>query len=218
VLRAVITPIQRTGWRSTAPAATRGHRPHRRDLGLPIVGDRKDIPAQLRTAGTGSAGEHVARALCLPFGHSYFEQVYRSTTGAWYHLRKLGYRPPRTISKFNVARDGGLVSIEQKGTLGWPGAPGNVVLPVNRLVAYVLDREGRQLARPLAAAAGVQELAAQGPALRDLVQTVDRNGHGHPDVHRRRGEPTSTPARRSPPASAPATTPAPRSPTAPSSS
>jgi hypothetical protein len=30
-------------------------------------------------------------------------------------LRKLGYRPPQTISRVNVARDGGLVSIEQYG-------------------------------------------------------------------------------------------------------
>ncbi|MBG9885436.1 hypothetical protein ABE10_02310, partial [Bacillus toyonensis] len=73
----------------------------------------------------------------LPFGHSVFEQVYRIESGRA-RLGKLAWRPPRTISKFDVAPDGGLIAIEQWGAFG----KATVRIPVDRLVVFVNEREG----------------------------------------------------------------------------
>jgi len=179
VLRAVTSPIQQTTWRLDPT----GCRPEvvahvAADLGLPIVGQGNDVPAA-RARGRFSWHDHLRLALlCLPFGHMYFEQVYRydNATGL-IHLRKLGPRMHRTIAKINVARDGGLVSIEQ-ATAGL-GA-GAVTLPVSRLVAYVLDREGgdwlgTSLLRP-----AYKNWLLKDRLLRVQTQTVERNGMGIP--------------------------------------
>lgn len=140
VLRAVMTPIARTQWRVDGTGCDPAVTAHvASDLNLPIVGEDNEIAA-VRTRDRFSWSKHVPMALrCLRYGHSYFEQVYRPPEpggDGLAHLRKLGYRPPRTIAKFNVARDGGLDSIEQYSGIG---ASANVKLPVNRLVAYVLE-------------------------------------------------------------------------------
>jgi hypothetical protein len=115
----------------------------------------------------------------LPFGHSPFEQVYRIDEprpgGA--HLAKLAWRPPRTIAGFNVADDGGLVAIEQYApagkTLTRP-------IPVDRLVVYVLEREGgnwigRSLLRNC-----YKNWLIKDRLLRVQAQTIERNGMGVP--------------------------------------
>lgn len=57
------------------------------------------------------------------------------------HLRKLSPRPPRTIAKIEVARDGGLVGIQQTPVEGTTYGNG-IFIPVKQLVFYSLDREG----------------------------------------------------------------------------
>jgi hypothetical protein len=94
-----------------------------------------------------------------------------------YQLRKLGPRLPKTISAVNVASDGGLVSIEQHGTAG---SQQRVVLPVNRLVAYVLEREGgnwlgQSLLRP-----AFKNWHLKDEGLRKWLMLIDRNGVGLP--------------------------------------
>lgn len=137
VLRAVTLPIRSAQW-SLDPA---GADPEvvkfvSDELGLPIKGQKVEPP--LRTRGRFSWDDHLRLALLeLVFGHSFFEQVY-AVDGGRAHLRKIAWRPPRTISKINVAADGGLVSIEQHGRPG----QSNVVISVDRLVVYVNDREG----------------------------------------------------------------------------
>jgi hypothetical protein len=151
------------------------------DLGLPIVGEGNEVAAT-RTRGRFSWGEHLAIALedSLQFGHAIFEQTYRLNprTGL-FHLRKLGYRPPHTISKFNVARDGGLVSVVQKGTYGTANVA-SVELPVDHLVAYVHGKKGgnwagRSLLRP-----AYKFWILKDRALRVQSQTIERNGMGIP--------------------------------------
>ncbi len=175
VLRAVTLPIRRTAWSIDGAGCNPDVTRHiATDLGLPILGD--ESPVNLRQRDRFSWVRHLRLALTmLPFGHAYFEQVYR-LDGDLYRLRKLGWRPPRTISKVDVAADGGLVAIEQGAVLGGKG----VRIGVDRLVAYVLDQEGgnwlgQSLLRP-----AYKYWLLKDQMLRIGAQTVHRNGMGVP--------------------------------------
>lgn len=180
VLSAVITPILRTPWRIDGNGCRDEVNIHVSDsLGLPLVGEGNEVPAN-RTRDRFSWTEHLAVALEDPlvFGHAVFEQVYRPTPSGLLALRKLGYRPPRSIAKFNIARDGGLLSVEQKAPLGGPGS--GVTLPVSRLVVYTHKRKGanwvgRSLLRPAYPYWLLKE-----QMLRVDAQTHARNGMGIP--------------------------------------
>lgn len=175
VLRAVTLPVRRTSW-AIDPQGCRPEvvRHVATDLGLPVRGEAN--PAPVRQRDRFSWVKHLRLALTmLPFGHAYFEQVYR-LEGDAYHLRKLGWRPPRTISRIEVAADGGLVAIEQGGVSG------SSRMTVDRLVAYVLDQEGgnwlgQSILRP-----AYKYWLLKDQMLRIGAQTADRNGMGIP-VH-----------------------------------
>ena len=158
LLSAISLPVRRTAWR----IAQNGARDEvtefvARNLGLPIDGG-DDLPVPGRTKGRFSWGQHLQQALTvLPYGHSVFEQVYRppgEDGRIW--LGKLAPRPQRTISAWNVALDGGLMSIEQMA----PASTGSMVfgisplrIPIGRLVVYTRDMEpgqwiGKSLLRP----------------------------------------------------------------------
>lgn len=177
VLRAVTLPIRRTGWRID-PNGARDEVVElvADDLGLAIAG-QPERPV-LRTRDRFSWNEHLHLALLmLVFGHSPFEQVYRIDDRGRARLRKLGWRPPRTISAINVAPDGGLVSIEQGGALTSQTAS---KMKVDRLVVYVNEREGgnwlgQSLLRP-----AYKFWVLKDRLLRVQAQTVDRNGMGVP--------------------------------------
>lgn len=190
VLRAVTSPILRTAW-SIDGAGCRDEVTERvaRNLGLPIRGAETegDNTAGLRGRDRFSWATHTRLALTmLPFGHAYFEQVYRIAPDGYADLRKLAFRPQRTISQINVARDGGLVSLEQHMASGLPvgggisGSRASAGIPVNRLVAYVLDREGGNwlgisLLRP-----AYKNWLLKDRALRSWSISIDRNGVGVP--------------------------------------
>lgn len=178
VLRAVTLPVRRTTWRLDGSGCREEVTRHvSQDLGLPVVGFPPNVAT--RTRGRFSWDEHLYHALLmLVFGHAYFEQQYRIDTAGLAHLRRLGYRPPRTLSAVTVASDGGLVSIVQHPR------PGSGVkakpIPVDRLVAYVNDREGgnwlgRSLLRP-----AYKFWRLKDPTLRVQAQTNERNGMGVP--------------------------------------
>ncbi len=178
VLRAVTLPVERTAWRID-PA---GSRPEvaqlvAEDLGLPLVGEQ--FAPLARSEDRFSWTEHLQHALLmLPFGHSFFEQVYRYDEDGRARLRKLGWRPPRTIAKVNVAPDGGLESIEQHARVG--GFRAESPIPVSQLVAYVHGREGgnwlgRSLLRP-----AYKHWLIKDRLLRVQAQTIERNGMGVP--------------------------------------
>jgi len=105
------------------------------DLGLPLLGEEITSEATSARHSRASADEHLRMALlALVFGHMYFEQVGEIDADGWWRLTKLAPRMPSSIDQILVARDGGLVGIRQLGS--------DVVIPVNRLVGYVWDREG----------------------------------------------------------------------------
>lgn len=190
VLRAVQAPIQRTQWYlegtdvdDEVTEFVAG------ELGLPIHG--KDTApearsSRLRGRDRFSWNTHLRLALTfLVFGHSYFEQVYRwdPALQRW-RLRKLAFRPARTISRFNVERDGGLRSIEQAGNaqliITGPGAGQPAELKINRLVAYVLDREGGNWAGRSLLRTAYKNWLLKDHGLRSWSVGVDRQSSGLP--------------------------------------
>jgi DNA topoisomerase IB len=179
VLRAVNLPVRRTQWRID-PNGARATvvKFVANDLGLPIVG-KGPLKSPSRTKGKFSWQEHLRLALLeLVYGHMYFEQVYAvNAAGTEAHLKKLAPRMPKTLERIDVAPDGGLVSITQLWTKTdvRPQA-----IPVDRLVAYVHDREGgnwlgQSILRP-----AYKNWLIKDRLLRVQAQTIERNGMGIP--------------------------------------
>lgn len=156
------------------------------DLDLPILDERGQIPDRRnrpnrRRRGRFAWPEHLRLALLhLRYGSMFFVPVYDADALAetgMARLRKLAPRFPRTLTHIDVAADGGLVGIRQ-----WGAGTGRseVVIPVERLVAYVHGREGanwagRSALRPLYRP---YELADR--AERVEIMTAERNGMGIP--------------------------------------
>lgn len=150
VFSAVIQMILGTGWRIDGTGCDPDITRHvARDLAVPIVGvSAEDDDTTLPVEDKFSWDEHAEIAVdeYLRYGHSVFEQKAvggpDGPDGLW-HLGKLGWRSGRTI-KFNTARDGGLVSLEQSATGGALSSrlTKPVPLPVSRVVVYARNRRG----------------------------------------------------------------------------
>lgn len=175
--RAITQPIERATWRVTANGAPDEIVQHvADDLRLPVHG-REDGFNTRRSGGRVSWTEHLQQVVQAPFfGVAFFEQVYAPGADGREHLVKLAPRHNSTLSKINVADDGGLVSIEQRPR----GGDSKVVIPVDCLVAYVFqprDRSwtGESLLRPVykhwRAVHDLEELE---------FQILQRNGMGVP--------------------------------------
>ncbi|GAS92680.1 uncharacterized protein RMCB_6776 [Mycolicibacterium brisbanense] len=193
ILAAVGLPIRRTAWRiDKAGASDEVTEFVARDLGLPIRGASDDEMDTSRTRGRFSWAEHLQQALLmLTFGHSVFEQVYDTVTDPGRaHLKKLAPRPSSTIAYWDVARDGGLVGVQQFPEGGMGGAAGGVVyagrfgdlIPVNRLVVYTRDRDpgvwtGNSLLRP-----AYKHWLLKDELIRIEATAARRNGVGVPVV------------------------------------
>jgi hypothetical protein len=178
VLRAVTLPVRRTPWRID-PNGARDEVVEfvADDLGLPIVGaSERTAP---RSKDRFSWPEHLRHALLmLPFGHVFFEMIYRVDNGGERaHLRKLGPRLPKTIEKIDVAEDGGLISITQYWTQT-DRRPQPI--PVNRLVAYVHEREGGNWLGQSILRSAYKNFLLKERLLRVQAQTIERNGMGIP--------------------------------------
>lgn len=181
VLRAVSLPVLRTPWRiDPAGAKARVVQFIADELGLPIVG--KEPKPTLRARDKFSWSDHLSQALLmLPFGHMFFEQLYRVDPGGdRAHLRKLAPRMPRSIAQIDVAPDGGLISITQSPLIAQGATEPLRPIPVARLVAYVHQKEGgnwlgRSLLRP-----AYKNWLIKDRLLRVDAQTIERNGMGVP--------------------------------------
>lgn len=178
VLRAVTFPVRSTQWRIDPNGAPDHVTEHvALDLGLPIKG-RQDV-APGRTRDRFSWSDHLRHALLmLPFGHMVFEQVYRlneDETRA--HLRKLGPRMPRSISKFDVAPDGGLLGVQQYGAgVGGTGP----YLPISRLVVYSHEREAGNWQGSSILRQAYKNWLLKDRLMRIQTEAGDRNGMGLP--------------------------------------
>ena len=177
VLRAVTLPILRTEWVLDGTGCRDEVTEHvAADMGLPVKG--KPAKAPLRTKGRFSFREFLRLALLeLVYGHSVFEQVYdQSSEPGRAHLAKLAWRPPRTISDFEVAKDGGLVAVKQRGTAGGR----EVRIPVDRLVVFVNEREGANWVGESLLRAAYKMAILKDCVLRIQALTAERNGLGLP--------------------------------------
>lgn len=126
-----------------------------------------------RTRDRFSWREHLRLALLsLVYGFMPFEQVYRVDDNGKARLRKLAPRMPRTVQRIDVARDGGLVAIEQFGV--------EKPIPVSQLVMYVNEREGANWYGQSLLRAAYKPWLLKDPALRVWAQAVERNGMGVP--------------------------------------
>jgi len=179
VLRAVTQPVRRTTWRIDRNGARDEVVAHvASDLGLPVKDEDNDGPKQ-RTRDRFSWAEHLDLALLmLPFGHMYFEQVYRIDEQGRARLRKLAPRMPRTISRIRVAPDGGLEGIEQYSSAGNFGP--TAMIPENRLVAYVNEREGANWYGTSMLRQAYKNWLIKNRLMRLNTQVFDRNGMGVP--------------------------------------
>lgn len=121
VLLAVTLPLLESDWQLDCTGVRPEVARHvSQDLGIEIKGTVWEAP--LRTKGRFTWNEHLPLALLeLAFGHSVFEQVYEPDAFGRAHLKKLAWRPPRTIASFDVARDGGLVAVRQFGVVELSG-------------------------------------------------------------------------------------------------
>lgn len=147
VFTAVIQTVLGTGWRINGTGCRPEITQHvARDLSVPVVGaNEDDQDTALPVEDRFSWDEHVEIAIdeYLRYGHSIFEQKAEWGEDDLWHLSKLGWRSGRTITEFNTARDGGLISLRQAAWTGTPsGTSTDVKLPISRLVIYVRNRRG----------------------------------------------------------------------------
>lgn len=180
VIRAVVMPILRSPW-AIDPTGSPDHVAEfvARNLGLPIRGQEDQPLTLLRRRGRFSWPTHLRHALLmLVHGHSYFETVHRfdERAGLW-GLRKLAWRPPRTISKIEVAADGGLVAIEQQAS---PYGSRVARIGVRDLVAYVHEREGGDWLGQSLLRSAYKPWLLKDRALMSQSISNDRNGSGLP--------------------------------------
>ena len=190
VLLAVTLPLLESDWQLDCTGVRPEVARHvSQDLGIEIKGTVWEAP--LRTKGRFSWNEHLPLALLeLAFGHSVFEQVYEPDAFGQAHLKKLAWRPPRTIASFDVARDGGLVAVRQFGIgLSSPDprrasftltSSPDATIPVNRLVVYVHQREGANWAGVSMLRPAYKMWLLKDRALRVQALASDRNGLGLP--------------------------------------
>lgn len=132
--------------------------------------------------------------LMLRYGHSLFEQVYElrppgpelgnaaPAIGRAAYLSKLALRPARTITGWRVARDGGLEGITQD-VPGERGIPREVVIGIERLVAFVNDREGADWTGRSILRSSYKHWLIKDVLLRLGPQAIERNGMGVPTVY-----------------------------------
>lgn len=178
VLRAMMLPILSAKYQID-PGEARDEVVERiaADLGLPIKG-RDPVPPK-RTRGRFSWREYLRLSLLsLVYGHSVFEQVYEPDAFGMLRLKKLAWRPPRTISKFEVAPDGGLDAITQHGLIS--GQRGPVRIPIGHLVVHVNEREGANWVGQSLLRSAYKMCILKDRVLRVQTMSIERNGLGVP--------------------------------------
>lgn len=176
VLKAVTLPIRRATWQLDPNGADAEVVAHvAEDLRLQVLGDDPNKPIAPRS-GRVSWKEHLHLALLsLRYGVMFFEQVYEPRDGRL-HLVKLAPRYAGTVNKINVARDGGLESIEQTDD----DSGETIVIPVGHLVAYCHEPVDSTWTGTSVLRAAYKHWKLRDQFLRLEAQVLDRNGMGVP--------------------------------------
>lgn len=179
-LRAVVLPLLSTQWNLDATGCREKVAVSvATNMGIALQGE--GLPSVLRTRDRFSWHDHLRHACTMfAFGHSYFEQVYRPLDDGSLALRKLAWRPPMTISKIHVARDGGLVGISQHGV--------KQMIPTSRLVSYVNEREGSNWRGRSLFRSALKNQRAKDLYMRTDLRAADRTGTGLPVYEMAEGE------------------------------
>lgn len=176
VTGAIEAPVRRFGWHidpNGAPDAT--VRRIAEDLGLPVAGERDRPRPRGQKATLWSS--HLRDAMrALRYGHYAFNLVVPVVNGQ-NRLAALSPRPPATIDKWDVARDGSLIGVTQTVD----GKP--VQIKADHLAVYSWEREGanwigESLLRPL-----YRSWKAKDVLLRVDLLKHERNGMGVPTPH-----------------------------------
>lgn len=178
LLKAIRLPIQRAAW----TLDDEGCREEVVDFVRSELGMTEPGKTRRRARRNGIVwSDHIREALLmLPFGHMFFEQVYNyRPEDNRIHLRKLAARLPTTIEEIRLARDGGLEGIRQT-TPSWTDMGRGVFIPVDRLVAYVLDREGGDWTGQSILRTAYKHWLINDQIMRVDAQAVERNGMGIP--------------------------------------
>ena len=189
VLKAVTLPIRSAQWRIDPGDADPEVAAYiAEQLGLPLT--TGDKPAPRRRRARFSWSEHLRMALlCLPLGHMFFEQSVTvapdqsAPNGYRVELHKLAPRMPSTLTDIKVAEDGGLVGIEQAAPAGRTVKAhngGRRFIAVERLVAYVNEREGADWAGTSLLRGAYKHWLLKDQLLRIEAISVHRNGVGVP--------------------------------------
>lgn len=179
IIKAVTLPPQRTTWRvSPNGAPDEWVRLIAEDLRLPILGDDGAAPLS-SVGGHVSWQEHLHWALqSVVYGVMFFEKVYRTVDGRD-RLWKLAPRMPDTITKINVATDGGLESIEQAPPAGAKN-PKSIVIPVEKLLVYVHDPVVQDWHGTSMLRSAYKHWKLKDQLIRLEAQVLERNGMGVP--------------------------------------
>lgn len=172
-LSAVTMPLRSTGWWIDPNGAdAEVVQLISEDLGLPVRGVDSANVHPGRTRDRFSFHDHLDLALeSLAYGHAAFEQVAR-IEGGRARLRKLAWRPQRSITDWNIARDGGLESIRQREA--------SRPIPVDRLVVYSHRRRGGAWAGRSVLRTSFKFWLLKERMLQVQATSVDRTGVGMP--------------------------------------
>lgn len=178
VLNAVTGPIKRTTWRVDPNGADEALvRMVAEDLNLPVKGEEVALPYR-RSPRRVSWNAHLARALrwTLTYGHAYFELVFDDATeteDGLTHLRKIAPRHPASLTKIQVADDGGLEHVEQHARDGRP-----VRIPVESLLVYLHEDDDDLWVGESMFRAAYKHWVLKDEFLRLEQLVLDRNGMG----------------------------------------
>jgi len=190
VIRAITNSITKAAWTLDESGCTTEVADFvRENIGLPRDGEV--LPRN--RVSTVLWPKHLREALsCLVYGFSVFEQTYMAsrTDGTLrVHLRKLAARLQTTVSRIEVARDGGLEAVYQRAdpnvtpinrALG-PGVM-EVRIPVDRLALYSHEREGADWYGVSVLRSAYKHWRVNDVMIRLAAQIIERNGMGIPGM------------------------------------
>lgn len=194
-LRAILAAMRRRRWR----VGNEGCDPRVSAFVATELGLTAEAAARGRLPREGISWDPYLRTAVgakLTFGHAVFEQQYlvgppgsrlaaMGSPAVVAHLRRLSYRPPGSISGWDIDRDGGLRGVTQLVSVPHPGgwsAYEARPLSIDRLVVHVHEQEGAEWWGRSALRSLYRSYVVKDLLIRIGAAAVERNGMGVPVV------------------------------------